>query len=285
MILAFYIGFLEIKPVDIVDIGLVGILLYQLYKLIRGSVAVRIFVGLLLLYTLYLVVRATEMTLLTAILGQFMGVGVIAAVILFQQEIKKFLLLLGKTTDFQESKLFNLFRLNPPITADMSELAHVLDAIKAMSATKTGALIVISRQDNLKTFIETGDLLDAKISKRLIESIFYKNSPLHDGACIIYKNRIVAAKCILPISESTTLRADVGLRHRAAIGITEHTDTFVLVVSEQTGQMSCVRNGQIEYHLSIYELRKRLHDYIVGIENQSKDNLQENENYDKTVSF
>jgi diadenylate cyclase len=244
----------------------VSVLLFNLYKLIRGSAAVRVFIGFLFLYFFYLIVRALGMELLTSILGQFMGVGVIAAIILFQQEIKRFLVLLGnRTTELQDFQWFtSLFSFSKPNPVDSSYIIPLVEAVKAMSVTQTGALIVLCRRDELRALADTGDSLDAKISKRMIESIFYKNSPLHDGACIIYKKRITAARCILPVSENPDIPAHLGLRHRAGMGVTETSDALALIVSEQTGQISCIQHGQIQANISLFDLSRRLHHYLIG---------------------
>ena len=269
MLFLFQIGFLEINWVDILDILLVSALLYNLYKLIRGSVALNIVIGFLSIYLVYLVVKATEMELLTTILGQFMGVGVIAAIVLFQQEIKKFLILISKTTFLNEFRVRNFWdyldpkRKRPP--ADFN-LSSILDAMKSLSGSNTGALMVLSKQEPLTYYVETGDELDAKVSKRLLLSIFFKNSPLHDGAAIIYKGRVVAARCILPVTDNQDIPATLGLRHRAAIGLTEVSSAVVLIVSEETGQMSFVRNGQIFHNLSLLEIRKHLNEYLQSSE-------------------
>ena len=274
MIFLFSIGFLEISWVDIIDILLVSILLYQVYKLMKGSVALSIFLGFLSLYLFYLVVRAAQMELLSGILGQFMGVGVLAAIILFQQEIRKFLLLVGKTTSFnRENFLRNFWGRNSKI--NHINLTPIMDAAKSMSGSNTGALIVFSRNSPLKFYAESGDLIDAIVSKRIILSIFNKYSPLHDGAVIIHANRIKAARCILPVTERDDLPAEFGLRHRAAIGMTESTDTLVLVVSEETGQMSVVRNGNIFHNLSIKEIRAKINEYLY--EDDGRDDTPEKE--------
>lgn len=262
---ALQVGFLEITWVDLLDITLVAALLFYLLKLMRESIALKVFIGFLAIYLLYLVVKATEMELLTAILGQFIGVGVIAAIILFQQEIRKFLLIIGKTAEFRERTLFNFFRPERQSKLfDEMHISPIIEALKSFSATSTGALIVISKTDNLKNIAETGDLLDAQISKRLLQTIFYKNSPLHDGAVIIHKNRIQAARCVLPISDSPDLPATLGMRHRAAMGISEQSDAVVLIVSEQTGAISMVQHAQLHYNLPAHEVRRLLYYYLVN---------------------
>ncbi|HLF34867.1 MAG TPA: diadenylate cyclase CdaA [Cyclobacteriaceae bacterium] len=260
MIFGIQIGFLELRLVDFFDIGAVSFLLYQVYKLIRGSVAVRIFLGFLLLYVIYLIVRAFDMELLSAILGQFMGVGVIAVIILFQQEFRKFLQVLGRSTFLNsEGIIGSFFRHEGDEDLDVNA---VLDAIVALGASNMGAIVVISRDSALKFYAESGDALDAKVSKRLLISIFNKYGPLHDGAVIIFRNRVKAARVVLPISEKTDLPAQFGLRHRAGIGMSEATDTLVVVVSEETGQISIARNGIIDHNLSSSDVRKRIIDYI-----------------------
>lgn len=262
--LAFQVGFLEIGWKDILDITLVTVLLYNVYKLIRGSVALRVSIGFLSLYLIYLVVKATEMELLSSILGQFMSVGVLGALIIFQNEIRKFLLLVGRTTSFREFTFNNLFNFGGSNDRDRFDITPIMDAMKSLGGTNTGALIVISKNDDLKFFVDTGDVLDAQISKRLIMSIFFKNSPLHDGAVIIHNSRIVAARCILPVSDNQNIPATMGLRHRAGIGITEVYDVAVLIVSEETGQLSFVRRGEIDHNLSPIEIRRKLNEYMSG---------------------
>ncbi|MEL7148841.1 MAG: diadenylate cyclase CdaA [Bacteroidota bacterium] len=265
MIYLFNIGFLEIRWVDFIDVLLVSILIYQVYKLMRGSVAIKVFLGFLSLYLIFLVVRAAHMELLTIILGQFMGVGIIALIILFQQEIRKFLLLLGKTTVFEEGRVIEgvkrLWRQNKGLNV-LSEVTPVVEAAKTLGGTNTGALIVYSRNSALKFYAESGDYLEAIISKRLLLSIFNKYSPLHDGAVIIHQGRVVAARCILPVTDRDDIPARYGLRHRAAVGMSEATDTLVIVVSEETGQFSAMRNGKVSNNLSAQELRKRINEYL-----------------------
>ncbi len=266
MIFLFKIGFLSIGWLDILDILLVSLLLYQLYKLMRGSVAIKIFLGILSLYLFYLVVKSAQMELLASILGQFMGVGVLATIILFQQEIRKFLLVIGKTTSFKSGdSFFKSFNLWKQQDAGGYSVSSIIDAIKAMSKTSTGALIVFTRDSELKFYVDSGDLIDAEISNRLLLSIFNKYSPLHDGAVIIHKDRIRAARCILPVSENDNLPAQFGLRHRAAVGMSEITDTLIVVVSEETGEMSVAENGVVSKNLSSMEIRARINEYLSSV--------------------
>ncbi|NJN28369.1 MAG: TIGR00159 family protein [Cyclobacteriaceae bacterium] len=262
MILLFNIGFLEISWVDIIDIIAVTMLLYQVYKLMKGSIASKVFLGFMFLYLTYLMVNAAEMELLSAILGQFMGVGVLALIILFSPEIRKFLLLIGKSTTLNREFFLKNLPWKKNTTADHFDINPIIEAAKTLGASYTGALIVFSRESELKFYVDSGDKIDGIVSKRLLLSIFNKNSPLHDGAVIIYEGRISAARCILPVSDLDNLPAQFGLRHRAAIGMSETTDTLVLVVSEETGQLSIVRKGKIQHNMSIQEIRQTINEYF-----------------------
>jgi len=245
----------------------------------RGSVAVTIFLGVLSLYLIYLIVRAAQMELLGLILGQFMGVGVLAAIILFQPEIRKFLLLVGKTTDFNKGNFFKNFLIwKRKESGEAFNITPVIEAVKTLGGTNTGALVVFSKDSELKFYAESGDIIDALLSKRLLLSIFNKNSPLHDGAVIIYKGKIKAARCVLPVSETDKLSAQFGLRHRAALGMSEVTDTIILIVSEETGQFSLARNGKLMHNLSPQELRKIINEYLTTeeeIKNEEAANASE----------
>jgi uncharacterized protein (TIGR00159 family) len=254
------IGFLDVRLVDLFDIAAVSFLLFQVYKLMRGSVAVRIFLGFLFLYLIYLVVRAIDMDLLSSILDQFMGVGVIAVIILFQQEIRKFLLMLGKTPIFNRESIFKGFWGHDENIEE--KVRQVVEAVKSMGGANTGALIVYSRDTELKFYAESGDRINADLSKRLLLSIFNKYSPLHDGAVIIHNNKLIAARCVLPVTEREDLPAQFGMRHRAAIGMSEATDSLVLVVSEETGQMSIAQNGIMLHNLSGHEITAKIIEYL-----------------------
>ena len=269
MNLLFKIGFLDISIVNLIDITLVSVLIYQVYKLLRGSVAIKIFLGFLSIYLIYLLVNALRMELLSIILGQFMGVGIIAAIIIFAPEIRKFLLIIGRSSflsneNFLQELLFwkkresQAFNINP-----------IIEASKSLSGTNTGALMVISRNSELKFYAESGDILDAQVSKRLLISIFNKFSPLHDGAAIIYNGKVKAARCILPVTERD-VPAQFGLRHRAAIGMSEATDTLILIISEETGQVSLSKNGKILHNLSFQEVREFINDYLTGVDIDDK---------------
>lgn len=248
---------------DIIDVFAVTLLLYQVYKLMKGSIASKVFLGFLFLYLTYLMVNAADMELLSAILGQFMGVGVLALIILFSPEIRKFLLLIGKSTSFGRENIFKNFPWKRGQNDSSFDFTPVIEAARTLGGSSIGALIVFSKESELKFYVDSGDRIDGLISKRLLISIFNKTSPLHDGAVIIHNGRILAARCILPVSDSENLPAQFGLRHRAAIGMSETTDTLVLVVSEETGQISIVRKGEIFHNLSVQELRKMINEYFM----------------------
>jgi diadenylate cyclase len=259
--LVFKIAFLEVSWVDFVDISLVAILLYQIYKMIRGSLAVNIFLGILSLYLVYLVVRAAQMELLAKILGQFMGVGVLAMIIVFQPELRKFLMAIGRSTELNGDFFKSLGHWHNRFHDDF-DIHQVIEAVKTMKAMRTGALIVFSRDTELKFYNETGEPLDAEVTKGLLISIFNKNSPLHDGAVIIFKGRIKAARCVLPVSENDHLPSHFGLRHRSAIGMSETTDTLVLTISEETGRLILARNGKYLKGLKLRQVEQKILEYL-----------------------
>jgi uncharacterized protein (TIGR00159 family) len=235
----------------------------------RGSVAIKIFLGFLSIYLIYLVVSAAQMELLTIILGQFMGVGVLAAIILFQQEIRKFLLIVGKSSIFSNENLWQELLFWKKRESQVFSVTPIIEASKTLSGSSTGALVVLSRNSELKFYAESGDLIDALVSKRLLVSIFNKFSPLHDGGVIIFNGRVKAARCILPVTERE-VPAQFGLRHRAAIGMSEATDSLILIVSEETGQVSLAKNGKILHNLSFQEVREMINYYLMGEEIDNK---------------
>lgn len=256
-----FFGFLEFKWVDFFDILFVAILIYFVYKLVRGTIAFNIFIGLFSIYLLWWMVKAFEMKLLSQILGQFIGVGVVALIIVFQQEIRKFLLIIGQNNIFirEDFKLKNLlpwnWKINRTFNLNYDILVH---ACEELSNTKTGALMVITYSTELKGIASTGVSIEAEISTKLLKTIFFKNSPLHDGAVLIVKNKIRAASCILPVSDTNKLPDHLGLRHRAALGISEQSDAVVIIISEETGSISIAHHGQIKYDIPISELAEIL---------------------------
>ncbi len=241
------LGFLNITLTDVLDILMVAAIIFLLFRWLRGSSAMNIFVAVILLYIVKVIVSALNMTLMSGIMSTVLDVGVLALIIIFQPEIRYFLIRLGSRYGLGGSgwKIFDrLFgRKSDRLGSEATEA--LLDAVQAMAEQKTGALIVIARQDSLQHILETGDTIDARISKRLLMNLFFKNSPLHDGAVVLHDNRIVAARCTLPLSGKPDIPAQYGMRHKAAIGITETSDAHVIVVSEETGSISFVSDGQI----------------------------------------
>lgn len=250
-------GFLDITLVDIIDIFVVALIMFQVYRLTRGTNALRIVVGILIIYLLWIVTRVLNMELLSMILGQIIGVGVIALIIVFQQEIRRFLILLG--TQYTNRRVSFMARLFRPRGRKVKVVGQewidtVVGACADMAKTKTGALIVIARKVNLLPFIEQGERIDALISASLIKNIFFKNSPLHDGAMVIADDRIAAARCVLPSTERE-VPMEFGMRHRAALGASEITDALVIVVSEERGTISIARKGHISRDISLAHLQ------------------------------
>ena len=237
------IDFLKISIFDVIDISLVAILFYTLYRLMRGTAALNIFIGLLLFYVMWKLVVLFRMEVLSEILGQFISVGIIALVIVFQPEIRQFFLLVGSKSPFKKSNL-SLWKEKTKYS-NIPQINIITKACARMSSSLTGALIVVTRDNNLEEYIQTGELINARTSRELIETIFFKNTPLHDGALIITRKTMVAARCILPVSRREDIPSSMGLRHRSAIGVTEQTDCVAIIVSEQTGQISYCLEGKI----------------------------------------
>ncbi|MCD4710596.1 MAG: diadenylate cyclase CdaA [Bacteroidales bacterium] len=251
-------AFIHIRLLDIIDIILVALLFYQLYMLIRGTVAYSITLGIAAIYIFWWAVRAMQMELLSTILGSVLGVGVIALIIVFQQEIRRFLIFIGSRyvegNRISVEKILNL-RFE---TKSQVKIRSIMKAVMQFSLDKTGALIVIRKKSNLDMFAETGDVLNAETSSRLFVCIFNKTSPLHDGAVIVENDKVKAARVILPVTEKLDLPPEYGLRHRAGLGITEVTDSLVIIVSEETGQISIAENGILQKNIPSRMLRQKL---------------------------
>ena len=251
-------AFIHIRLLDIIDIFLVALLFYQLYMLIRGTVAYSITLGIAAIYLFWWAVRAMNMELLSTILGSVLGVGVIALIIVFQQEIRRFLIFIGSRyvegNRISVGKILNLQLESKP----QVKIRSIMKAVMQFSMDKTGALIVIGRKSNLEMYAQTGDVLNAETSSRLFVSIFNKTSPLHDGAVIVEGDKIKAARVILPVTEKMDLPPEYGLRHRAGLGISEVTDSLVIIVSEETGQISMAENGIMQKNIPSRVLRQKL---------------------------
>lgn len=247
-------SFLHLGIVDILDILFVAVILYWAFRWIRGTSAMNIFLAIIILLVIRIIAVATGMELLSTLMGTVLDVGAIAIIVIFQPEIRRFLNRMGSRTEAGKSFLNKLFRRQEQGVGSIS-INEIAEACKEMSQQKVGALIVLPNNDSLEEIIESGDKVDAVISKRLILNIFFKNSPLHDGAMIIASDRIVAARCTLPISDRADIPAHMGLRHKAAIGVSEKTDASVVVVSEETGNISFIREGTVIPVTSINRLK------------------------------
>ena len=249
--------FIEFAVKDLVDILLVAYLLYQSYRLMKDSGTINIFIGILVFIGIWIIVsQVLEMRLLGSILDKLTSVGVLAIFILFQDEIRKFLVNLGS-----QKKLGNYLRFltkNKKEKAEKTDIMPIVMACMSMSKGKTGALIVIEKNVPLNEIIRTGETINADVNQRLIENIFFKNSPLHDGAMIIRGQQIIAAGCILPVSHDLNIPKELGLRHRAAMGVSQETDALAIIVSEETGGISAAYKGQFHLRLTAEELERIL---------------------------
>jgi diadenylate cyclase len=254
--------FITFGILDAVDILLVAVLLYEIYSLVKGTSAINILFGMIILYVVWLVVKALNMQLLGSILSRFIDVGVIAIIIVFQQELRRFLLIIGKTEFFNRRNFTKNFLMLQMSEHKATDLHPILKACRNMSETKTGALIILAQDTDLTFYAQTGDIIDSNITEALIETIFFKNNPLHDGAMIIKDNLIHAARCVLPSTDKTDFPTNLGMRHRAAVGITEKSDALAIVVSEQTGAISLAHGGNINYNLSNEKLAQLLHEKL-----------------------
>ena len=252
------LDFIDFSFLDVLDILLVAILLYYIYKLLKGTVAINIFIGIALIFLIWKMTQILKMEMLSNILGYLLSGGVIALIIVFQQEIRRFLLMIG-TTNLASRKNFlkQLKFLKSEIIFE-TDTEILLNACKKLSTTKTGALLVMERTNSLDFLISTGDDMNAQINIALLESIFYKNSPLHDGATIIRDNFVVATRVILPVSNDSKIPSRFGLRHRAAMGVSEKTDAVCLLVSEETGEISYIKDGNFELYADYDELAEKL---------------------------
>ena len=244
------------RILDLVDIVLVATLLYYLYKLVKGTVAINIFLGICIIWVMWKITQLLQMEMLSTILGQFIGAGMFALIVVFQQEIRKFLLMIGSTNIGRKTGLLKHIKFLQDEAQDTSKtkVEEIIDACDKMGQTRTGALIVIQRTTQLDFVKQTGDQMNIEVNRPILESIFFKNSTSHDGAAIIEDNTIVATRAILPVSNERNIPLRFGLRHRAAVGITEKTDAVALVVSEETGNISYLKDGEFVLFKNLTEL-------------------------------
>ena len=249
---------LKFTVVDIIDVILVALLLYYIYKLVKGTVAINIFIGIIIIYLVWRLTDILNMELLTGIFGGFMKVGIIALIVVFQPEIRKFLLMVGSTNFSRRRKFLQQFKFIKNETGDETDVDAIVSACIKMGASKTGALIVFERNNNLDFLSSSGDEMNIKVTQPIIESIFFKNSPLHDGAIVVSNNVVKATRVILPVNNEKKIPQRFGLRHRAAIGVTEKTDALALAVSEETGHISYFKDGEFV----VFDNTSQLNDII-----------------------
>lgn len=243
------IWFLEFGIRDLVEVLIIATVLFYLYRWIRGTFAIQAAIGLVFIILINALVSALGLTTINFILRRILDVGVLAVFIIFQPEIRKLLYSLGHNTSLDRF----FVRSNSDTVID-----EVVDAVRSMSHTKTGALIVFARSSTLQDLVDVGVKLDARVDSSLLQTIFNKHTPLHDGAVVIRNDRIVAASCYLPISQNPNISSVFGTRHRAAVGITETNSVFVVVISEETGRISVARNGALTSGLTIQKLRQEM---------------------------
>ena len=249
--------FIEFSIKDLIDILLVAYLLYQTYRLMKDSGSINIFVGILVFIGCWIIVsQVLEMRLLGSIFDKLVSVGVLALIVLFQDDVRKFLVTVGSHKRWEN--VLRFLRKSKQEKIEQSDIMPIVMACMSMSKSKTGALIVIEKNLPLNEIIRSGETINADVNQRLIENIFFKNSPLHDGAMIISHKRIVAAGCILPVSHDLNIPKELGLRHRAAMGVCQETDALAIIVSEETGAISAAYKGQFHLRLTAEELERIL---------------------------
>ena len=259
------LDFINIGIIDIIDIVAVALGMYYIYKMTRGSVAMNIIMGVVFIYIVWVATRALNMELVSGILGGVINVGVIALFILFQPELRQFLPNVGMSQK-RNALLRRLLPSGKTVSFDNTQL---LNAVVNMSESKTGALIVLTQESDLSLIIDTGIVVDAQLSTPLIENLFFKSSPLHDGAVIVNGDRIVAARCVLPSTQQKVPKS-TGMRHRAALGISDISDVIVIVVSEETGAISIAHDGQLKRGIAPDQLRNEIARYYRLIRKQQQ---------------
>lgn len=251
-------GWFILRWIDLVDLGITALLVYQVYKLLRGSIAINLFLGVLSIYAFWKVVGFLDMRLLDAILEQFLGLGVLAFIILFQPELRQFLLFLGRGRQFSENKYWKRYVVKEADSNLDQTLSEISEAILKMAKEKVGALICLEKGTPINFVEETGVPVDAVVSHSLLESIFTKSSVLHDGAVVVFEGRIRAARCTLPVTNKNIQPDHLGIRHRAAVGVSERSDAVCLIVSEETGAISLAHEGKLHYDISPKQFQKEL---------------------------
>lgn len=245
----FKIGFVPVRLVDVIDLIIVTYIFFKLYKLMRGTIAFQIFISLLLILGVSLLAQILNLQVLSWLLSRLTDIWVIALIILFQPEIRRILIIIGRT---RIARLFMRLDMNENVT-------EVAEACREIQRNNWGALIVVTRATGLQNYVERGERIDARISKELLISIFYPRSPLHDGAVIINNNKIEAARCVLPLSETQfAFNRSIGTRHRAGLGISEQSDALAVIVSEETSRISIAEDGKLQLCKDVEELKEKL---------------------------
>lgn len=258
-------GLPSVGITDVIDILLVAILAYQIYKAVRGTNVLRIFWAVVIIYILWQISTLLDMRMTSTILGEFISLGIILLIIVFQPEIRRFLLMVGTKTSLRDDTFIKRLRFWRKSVSEKNSTVVFEPYIQAclhMSQSKTGALIVFIRQNEADEIIRTGERIDAVASSALLETLFFKNSPLHDGAVIVKGNTVIAARCILPVSSNDNIDPNLGLRHRSAIGITEQLDVISVIVSEETGAISYAVGGQIFHDVTPAQLQRYLEEAL-----------------------
>ena len=251
--------FINFSFIDVIDIILVALLLFYLYRLVRGTVAINIFIGIVIIYLIWKLTALLNMDVLSNLLGKFISVGFFALIVVFQQEIRKFLLLLGSTNFTNKRNVVRYFRFLSQTQEDSNlNLKILINSCDEMAKSKMGAIIVLQKNNSLDFTLNESNYSKIQLTHQVLESIFFKNSPLHDGAIVIKNNIIIATRVILPVSDKSNIPSRYGLRHRAALGITEKTDALVLVISEQTGKIVYFKNGSFHSIDSLEVLKKSI---------------------------
>lgn len=258
-------GLPSVRIADVIDVLLVAFLIYEIYKLVRGTNVMRIFWAIIIIYITWLVVSFFHMRLSSRILDQFVSIGLILLIIVFQPEIRRFLLLVGTKTAIggeNSRKHFFFWRRRGANNVKTFNCDAYIQACMHMSQSKTGALIVFARRNDVSDLLATGQSIEAPVNAPLLEALFFKNSPLHDGAVIVRGETILGARCILPVSSNLDIDPNLGLRHRSAIGVTEQIDAISVIVSEETGAISYAENGVINHNVTLVQLRQFLEENI-----------------------
>lgn len=252
----FKIGFVPVRLLDIIDISIVALLIVKLYTWVKGTISFRIFAAFILIFLFWRLVDLLDLVLLKSILDQFIGVGTIAMIVLFAPEIRRFLIILGRNT-----LIDRILRGSSTRPEDSDTIHRIIDAVIELQKENIGALIILTLEDELERIQETGTSLNSEIHPRLIHAVFQLNSPLHDGAMLIANNKIAAAGCILPVTHNQSLSAELGLRHRSGIGITEVTTALAIIISEERSEISIALDGHLYRNLEAFSLEKMLIDH------------------------